>query len=128
MECNKAENLKEQSRSMFSEVCDTTSLISINLEELTLKAVVDKFLDSKASKTDLNVLIQLMVFWDKETSFIYIESFDFFRLKTGVELANANLSRAIKSLEEKGFISKVECQNKLEYLFCIPFEILKQNY
>jgi hypothetical protein len=102
-------------------------LIYINLEESTLKAVVNKFLDSKTSKTDLNVLINLLEFWDKETSFIYVESFDLFRLKTGVILTNGNLSRAIKSLEEKGYIMKVGTHNKLEYLFKIPLQLLKEN-
>ena len=68
-----------------------------------------------------------MVFWDKETSFIYVESFDLFRLKTGIMLTNGNLSRAIKSLEEKGFIIKVGAHNKLEYLFKIPLQLLKEN-
>ena len=71
--------------------------------------------------------LNLMNFWDKETSFIYIESFDLFRLKTGVVLTDGNLSRAIKSLEEKDFIIKVGSHNKLEYLFNIPLQLLKEN-
>jgi hypothetical protein len=128
MNNNEIENIKIQSKKMHGGVCDSTSLIYINLEESTLKAVIDKFLGSKTSKTDLNVLINLMEFWDKETSFIYVESFDLFRLKTGVVLTNGNLSRAIKSLEEKGFIIKVGYHNKLEYLFNIPLQLLKENF
>ena len=127
MDNNEIEKIRIQSKNMHNEVCNPTSLIYINLEESTLKAVIDKFLDSKTSKTDLNVLINLMDFWDKETSFIYVESFDLFRLKTGVILTNGNLSRAIKSLEEKGFIIKVGSHNKLEYLFKIPLQLLKEN-
>ncbi|MBA6398129.1 hypothetical protein [Colwellia sp. BRX10-4] len=127
MNNNEIENIKIQSKNMYKEVCDPTSLIYINLEESTLKSVVNKFLDSKTSKTDLNVLINLLEFWDKETSFIYVESFDLFRLKTGVILTNGNLSRAIKSLEEKGYIMKVGTHNKLEYLFKIPLQLLKEN-
>ena len=127
MEHNEIENIKTKSKNMYKEVCDSTSLIYINLEDSTLKAVIDKFLDSKTSKTDLNVLINLMSFWDKETSFIYVESFDLFRLKTGVLLTNGNLSRAIKSLEEKGFIIKAGTHNKLEYIFKIPLQLLKEN-
>lgn len=127
MNNNEIENIKIQSKNMYKEVCDPTSLIYINLEESTLKAVVNKFLDSKTSKTDLNVLINLLEFWDKETSFIYVESFDLFRLKTGVKLANGNLSRAIKSLEDKGFILKVDTHNKLEYLFKIPLQLLNES-
>lgn len=128
MDSNEIENIKIKSKNMYKEVCDPTSLIYINLEESTLKAVINKFLDSKTSKTDLNVLINLMDFWDKETSFIYVESFDLFRLKTGVLLTNGNLSRAIKSLEEKGFIIKVDTHNKLEYLFKIPLQLLNENF
>jgi hypothetical protein len=127
MNNNEIESIKIQSNNMYKEVCDPTSLIYINLEESTLRSVIDKFLDSKTSKTDLNVLINLMDFWDKETSFIYVQSFDLFRLKTGLILTNGNLSRAIKSLEEKGFIIKVGSHNKLEYLFNIPFQLLKEN-
>ena len=72
MDNNEIENIKIQSKNMYKEVCDPTSLIYINLEESTLKAVVNKFLDSK---TDLNFLINLLEFWDKETNFIYVESF-----------------------------------------------------
>ncbi|ASP47407.1 hypothetical protein [Cognaticolwellia beringensis] len=128
MNNNEIESIKIQSNNLYKEVCDPTSLIYINLEETTLKAIVDKFLDTKTSKTDFNVLINLMDFWDKKTSFIYVESFDLFRLKTGVVLTNGNLSRAIKSLEEKGFIIKVGYHNKLEYLFNIPFQLLKDNF
>lgn len=78
MDNNEIENIKIQSKNMWKEVCDPTSLIYINLEESTLKAVINKFLDSKASKTDLNVLINLMDFLDKETSFIYVESLIYF--------------------------------------------------
>jgi hypothetical protein len=124
---NEIENIKTKSKNMYKEVCDPTSLVYINLEESTLRAVIDKFLDSKTSRTDLNVLINLMDFWNKETSFIYIESFDLFRLKTGVILTNGNLSRAIKSLEEKGFILKVGTHNKLEYLFRIPLQLLNES-
>jgi hypothetical protein len=127
MDHNEIENIKTKSKNMYKEVCDPTSLVYINLEESTLRAVIDKFLDSKTSKTDLNVLINLMDFWNKETSFIYIESFDLFRLKTGVILTNGNLSRAIKSLEEKGFILKVGTHNKLEYLFRIPLQLLNES-
>jgi hypothetical protein len=127
MDHNEIENIKTKSKNMHKEVCDPTSLVYINLEESTLRAVIDKFLDSKISKTDLNVLINLMGFWNKETSFIYIESFDLFRLKTGVILTNGNLSRAIKSLEEKGFILKVGTHNKLEYLFRIPLQLLNES-
>ena len=127
MDHNEIENIKTKSKNMYKEVCDPTSLIYINLEEATLKVIVGKFLDSKTSKTDLNVLINLMDFWDKETSFIHVESFDLFRLKTGVVLTNGNLSRAIRSLEDKGFILKVNYHNKLEYLFNIPFQLLIEN-
>lgn len=127
MDHNEIENIKTKSKNMYKEVCDPTSLVYINLEESTLRAVIDKFLDGKTSKTDLNVLINLMDFWNKETSFIYIESFDLFRLKTGVILTNGNLSRAIKSLEEKGFILKVGTHNKLEYLFRIPLQLLNES-
>jgi hypothetical protein len=127
MNKDEIESIKIQSKNMYKEACDPTSLIYINLEETTLKAVIDKFLGSKTSKTDLNVLINLMDFWDKEKSFIYVESFDLFRLKTGVVLTNGNLSRAIKSLEENGFIIKVSYHNKLEYLFKIPLQLLKEN-
>jgi hypothetical protein len=127
MDHNEIENIKTKSKNMYKEVCDPTSLVYINLEESTLRAVIDKFLDSKTSKTDLNVLINLMDFWNKETSFIYIESFDLFRLQTGVILTNGNLSRAIKSLEEKGFILKVGTHNKLEYLFRTPLQLLNES-
>ncbi|MFT6249764.1 MAG: hypothetical protein ACJAZQ_002989 [Cognaticolwellia sp.] len=127
MDHNEIENIKTKSKNMHKEVCDPTSLVYINLEESTLRAIIDKFLASKTSKTDLNVLINLMDFWNKETSFIYVESFDLFRLKTGVVLTNGNLSRAIKSLEEKGFIIKVGTHNKLEYLFNIPLQLLNEN-
>jgi len=125
MENKAIAELKETSTSMFNEVCDATLLIHINLEEVTLSAVVETFLNSKASKTDLQVLMGLMAFWDKETSFIYVDSYDVYKLKTGIDLVNANLSRAIKSLEEKGFIHKVGHHNRLEYLFNIPYEILR---
>jgi hypothetical protein len=127
MNKDEIKSIKIQSKNMYKEACDPTSLIYINLEETTLKSVIDKFLGSKTSKTDLNVLINLMDFWDKEKSFIYVESFDLFRLKTGVVLTNGNLSRAIKSLEENGFIIKVSYHNKLEYLFNIPLQLLKEN-
>ena len=57
MDHNEIENIKTKSKNMYKEVCDPTSLIYINLEDSTLKAVIDKFLNSKTSKTDLNVLI-----------------------------------------------------------------------
>ena len=125
MNHNEIENINTKSKNMYKEVCDLTSLVYINLEESTLRAVSEKFLDSK---TDLNVLINLMDFWNKETSFIYVESFDLFRLKTGVVLTNGNLSRAINSLEEKGFIIKVGYHHKLEYLFNTPLQLLKENF
>ena len=78
MDSNEIENIKIKSKNMYKEVCDPTFLIYINLEESTLKVVIHKFLDSKTSKTDLNVLINLMDFLDKETSFIYVESLIYF--------------------------------------------------
>ena len=53
--------------------------------------------------------------------------FDLFRLKTGIKLANGNLSRAIKSLEDKRFILKVGTHNKLENLFKIPLQLLNES-
>jgi hypothetical protein len=110
---------------MFDKVCDETLLICINIEKLTLKAIVERFLNTKASKTDFIVIISLLEFWDKKTSDIYIESYSHFRSITKISLVNANLSRALKSLEEHKFIRKVGDHNRLEYLFDIPFNILR---
>ena len=123
----KIEEFKETSKKLFDEACDPQSLIQINLEEHTFKAVIDKFFSTNTNKTDLKTLVGLMDFWDKKTSCICIESFDVFRLRTGVELANPNLSRSLKSLEQKGFIMKFGNQNQLEYMFKIPFEILESE-
>lgn len=119
---------KKTSKKMFNEVCDPTSLVNINLDDLTLKAIVSRFLSTKASKTDFNILIGLLEFWDKETSVIYFESYSFFRSVTKSNLVNANLSRALKSLEEFGFIRKVGDHNRLEYLFDIAFNVLRLEY
>jgi hypothetical protein len=118
---------KEISKSMYKDVCDPTSLISVNLQELTMKALIKLFLSTKASKTDFGVVIELLEFWDKETSIIYIESYSFFRSITKSNLSNANLSRALKSLEEKGFIRNLGANNRLEYLFDVPFSILRSE-
>jgi len=119
---------KELSKSMYNDVCDPTLLISINLQELTMKALIKLFLSTKASKTDFGVVIELLEFWDKETSIIYIESYSFFRSITKSNLSNANLSRALKSLEEKGFVRKIGANNRLEYLFDVPFSILRSEF
>jgi hypothetical protein len=125
MNANEITEYKETSRSMFNEVCDPISLVSINIDNLTLKEIVSRFLGCKASKTDFSILICALEFWDKETSIIYIDSYSLFRSITKTSLANANLSRALKSLEGYGFIRKVGDHNRLEYLFDIPFSILQ---
>jgi len=125
MENTKTIEFKKASMDMFAEICDPTSLVNINLQEETLKAVITKFLSSKANKTDLGVLIGLMKFWDEQNSFLSVTSFNDFRLLTGVELANANLSRSLKSLEQNGFIERVGSKSELEYLFHTPFEVLR---
>ena len=45
------EEYKKTSKSMFTEVCDPTSLVSINIDDLTLNAIVMKFLGTKARQT-----------------------------------------------------------------------------
>lgn len=122
------EEYKKTSKSMFTEVCDPTSLVSINIDDLTLNAIVMKFLGTKASKTDLGVLIGLLDFWNKETSVIYIESYSVFQSITKSSMANANLSRALKSLEENEFIRKTGVHNRLEYFFDIAFDILRLEF
>lgn len=125
MKDNEIEQYKKTSKNRFNKVCDLTSLVNINIEELTLKSIVSRFLSTKINKTDFSVLIGLLDFWDKETSVIYIESYSYFRSITKSSLVNANLSRALKSLEEHGFIRKVVDHNRLEYFFDIPFNILR---
>jgi predicted transcriptional regulator len=127
MKSYEIEEIKKESINLFKEACDETSLICINLDKETLKTVIDTFLDTKASKTDLNVLIKMMEFWNKETSFIYLPSFENFKIKSGIKITKGNLSRSIKSLEEKGFITKVGFHIDLEYFFKIPFQILKDS-
>lgn len=115
---------KDKSKSMFNEVCDPDSLMNINLEALTMQGIINRFLSTKASKTDFGVLVGMLKFWDKETSIINLESYSHFRSITGSSLANANLSRALKSLEVHEFIRKVGSHNKLEYPFDIAYDIL----
>ncbi len=119
---------KNTSKAMFAEVCDPTSLVNINIDDLTLNALVSQFLTTKASKTDFGVLIGLLEFWDKKTSVVYIESYSLFRSITKNSMANANLSRALKSLEEHEFIRKTGVHNRLEYYFDIPFDILRLEF
>jgi hypothetical protein len=128
MESNEIAEYKETSKSMFNELCDPTSLVNINLEALTMQALTSRFLSTKASKTDFGVLIGLLNFWDKETSVIHIESYSYFCSITKSSFANANISRALKSLEEHEFIRKVGSHNRLEYLFDIPFNILRLEH
>lgn len=122
------EEYKELSKKMFAEVCDPTSLVSINIDDLTLNAIVMKFLGTKASKTDFGVIIGLLEFWDKPTSIIYLESYSVYRSITKSSMANANLSRALKSLEEHKFICKTGVHNRLEYYFDIPYDILRLEF
>jgi hypothetical protein len=128
MEDNEIAEYKEKSKSMFNDVCDSASLININLEALTMETIIRRFLSTKASKTDFGVLIGLLDFWEKETSVIYIESYSIFRSITKSSLANANLSRALRSLEEHKFIRRVGSHNRLEYFFDIPFNILHLEF
>jgi hypothetical protein len=125
MENNEILKFKDESQNMFNEACDPTSLIRINLHKETRDVLITKFLISKVSKTDLAVLVGLMQFWDERLSVITLESFNEFRLVTGLELANANLSRSLTSLQKNGFIEKVGSNPKLEYLFHTPFDILR---
>ena len=125
MEKSEVIAFKKSSKSMFAEACELSSMTNINLREHTLNAVITNFLSSKANKTDLGVLIGLMQCWDEKSSCITVTSFNDFRLLTGVELANANLSRSLKSLEQNGFIERVGSKSELEYLFHTPFEVLR---
>ena len=119
---------KEESKSMFNKVCDPESLVRINLYNLTFNELVRRFLSTKTSKTDFAVLIGALEFWDRETSTIHIESYSYYRSITESTLANANLSRALKNLEEHGFIRKVSNHNNLEYFFDTPFRILQSEF
>lgn len=119
------EIIKLNSIQLFKVATDPLSLVGIDIDKDTLEAVINKFLNTKASKTDLSVLIGLMEFWNKETSFIDVNSFDDFRIKTGLNLVNANLSRSLKALEKFEFIERVDSPNKIKYLFNIPYKILR---
>tara|TARA_R110000765_G_scaffold74285_2_gene145571 strand:- start:46 stop:450 length:405 start_codon:yes stop_codon:yes gene_type:complete len=119
---------KETSKIMFDDLCNPESLVHINLYNLTFNELVHRFLSTKASKTDFSVLIGALEFWDRETSTIHIESYSYYRSITESTLANANLSRALKNLEEYGFIKKVSNHNNLEYFFDIPFSILQSEF
>lgn len=116
---------KEVSKAMFDELCDTDSLIHINIEALTMQAMIKQFLKTRATKTDFGVMVGLLEFWDRETSTIHFDSYIDYRVVTKSSLANANLARALKSLVEHEFIRKVDTHNKLEYSFEIPFTILR---
>ena len=116
---------KESSKNLFSEIFSPSSLVNINLEDLTITELVSLFLSTKATKTDFAVLMGALKFWDKETSFIYIESYEVFRSITKITLTNPNLSRAFKSLEGKEFIKKSGDHNRLEYFFEIPYGFLR---
>jgi hypothetical protein len=122
------EDMTIQSVNLYCEVCDSTLLIYLDLENMTLKTVIDKFLESKASKTDLSVLMGLInFFWDKESSLIEFGSSERFREQTGLKLTNPNLSRSFKSLQEKGFITKSDYSLTQQYFFNVPFYLMK-NY
>ena len=118
---------KEISKAMFDELCDTDSLIHINIEELTMQAMIKQFLKTRATKTDFGVMVGLLEFWNRETSTINFDSYIDYRVVTKSSLANANLARALKNLVEHEFIRKVETHNKLEYSFELPFTILKSE-
>jgi|TARA_R110000787_G_scaffold284682_1_gene398687 hypothetical protein len=124
MNDNETAEYKNKSKSMFDEVCDPDSLVNINLEALTIQAIIKQFLSTKTSKTDLAVLIGLLEFWNREESVINIDSYSYFRSITKSTLADPNIARALKSLESNGFISKITTSKKLEYSFNIPYDIL----
>ena len=124
---NEIYEYKETSKSMFNEVCDPDSLVSINIEAQVNDAIIKQFIATKASKSDFEVLVGLMEFWSKSTSTITLESYDAFRAVTMSRLANANLSRAIKNLREYGFISKTSDNTKLEYAFHTAYSVLNDS-
>ena len=121
---NEFKEYQELSSSMYSAVCDSDSLVSINIEAQTNDAIIKQFIATKASKSDFEVLVGLMEFWSRSTSTITLESYDVFRAVTMSRLANANLSRAIKNLREYGFISKTSDNTKLEYTFKTAYSVL----
>jgi hypothetical protein len=115
---------KSKSKSMFDEACDPDSLAKIDIEHLTMQGVIERFLSTKTSKTDLAVLIGMLEFWNREKSVINIDSYSYFRSITKSTLADPNIARALKSLESNGFIRKITTSKKLEYSFNIPYDIL----
>ena len=121
---NEFKEYQDLSRSMYGAVCDHDSLVSINIEAQVNEAIIKKFIATKVSKSDFEVLVGLMEFWDKPTSKITLESYDAFKAVTGIEVVNANLSRSIKSLENYEFIQKLTNSRKLEFFFEVPYEIL----
>lgn len=122
------EDYKKESISMFKVACDPSSLTFVPIETLALQASVKAFVNSKASKTDFTVLIGLIDnFWHKESSSINISSYSDFRLATGSKLANANISRALRSLVECEFLIKIEDSSNMEYIFSTAFDVLKSE-
>ena len=125
---NEFKEYQELSSSMYSAVCDSDSLVSINIEAQTNDAIIKQFIATKASKSDFEVLVGLMEFWNRSTSTITLESYDVFKAVTGSNVINANLSRSIKSLENCEFIQKLTNSRKLEFFFEIPYEILRNEH
>lgn len=117
----------KQSKSLYYEVCDPTSLLCLDLEKETLNAVLELFFKTKATKTDLKVMFDLMTMWNKETSIIDFDSYDQFRFKTGSTMKNGNLSRSFGALKSFGFIERNDYFNSQQYHFLIPVEIMKNN-
>ena len=113
---------------MYSNICDSDSLVSINIEEQVNESIIKRFIATKISKADFEVLVGLMEFWDKPTSTITLESYDAFKAVTGSDVINANLSRSIKSLENCEFIQKLDNSRKLAFFFEVPYRTLRNEH
>lgn len=125
----------KESESLHKELTNPDNILSIDVEKEVLSELLNVFLLTKLSKTDLKVLMVLFSeFWDQKTSKIITPNLDSLIHIGKLEMSIPNVSRSLKALVDNQVITKISDAKRVsktstltatEYFFNTAFEVLK---
>lgn len=113
-------NSFQQAKKLFTLITNSSSISKIDMEKQIIKSMIDKFLNTKISKTDFNLLIELQNHLIVEESIIRFKNYDALSIK----LSRGNIARSLKALDENGFITKLTNNKGLNYFFNIQYKVM----
>lgn len=124
------EDWKKQSKVMFDAADDKEYLLCESVRGEVDRAVIDQFLKTKISKTDFQVLNELMhiSYYKIEESIFVLNDLKYFVGGCEFNISKPNLSRSLKALCENGFIEKATKYGDkvITYKFITAFKKLEE--